>query len=674
MKKTKLLIPSLLLGTAISGLANAQTIDYGMMESIFGEPVTASATGKPQRASDAPVTMDIIGSEEIRRSGAKDIPQLLRRVAGVQVQRSNIGRADVSIRGYNKPYANRILVLVNGRQVLSDAFGQTKWEGLSINMDEIRQIEVVKGPNSSLFGFNAESGVINIITFSPMTDNVDFAKVKVGTQEHKEISVAHTAQFDKFAVRVSAAEIDSDGFNRDSMTGMANANSTYEDSSENQWSERKYNIDAEWQVTGNSNLRAQIGHSGNQVRQQGPFGASFHSPNDFDFAHLTYALQSDYGLWNTNLYQVSNDTYGSNVSNENDLTVAQVNNLFKVGSDHSVRLAVEYRDNQLNGQIVGGATGEDDTFELQLTSPSAMWDWKISDKWNLTNSVRYDYAEYSRNAAPTFGPHALALFNRNIEEFSFNTGLSYKPTAKDTVRFSVGRGLHIPSLIELGSSTQVATTPISIGFTGNPDLEPERIMSYELAWDKKLRSDMNFRSAVFLQKAENIIDDQVSTIAGPTQLLTFSNKGDSETLGLELGLDGVYNNWLRWGANYTYLKTDDQANAGLNYEDAQPEHQVSLLAGFDYKSWEFDTDLHYISDYTSTFTTSAGSTASEEIDGYFVLNARAGYQVNDKLDVAIEGYNLVEEHREWQLSSTASGPSGANTLGKSVLATLTYKY
>jgi outer membrane receptor for ferrienterochelin and colicin len=83
MKKTKLLIPSLLLSTAISGLANAQTIDYSMMESIFGESVTASATGKPQRVSDAPVSMEIIGNEEIRRSGAKDIPQLLMRVSGV---------------------------------------------------------------------------------------------------------------------------------------------------------------------------------------------------------------------------------------------------------------------------------------------------------------------------------------------------------------------------------------------------------------------------------------------------------------------------------------------------------------------------------------------------------------------------------------------------------------
>ena len=113
MKTAKILATATLLTTSLA--ANAQTINYGTLESIFGEPVTTSATGKPQRASDAPVAMSIITADEIRRSGVKDIPQLLQRVAGVEVRRSFIGKADVSIRGYNQPYSNRILALVNGR-------------------------------------------------------------------------------------------------------------------------------------------------------------------------------------------------------------------------------------------------------------------------------------------------------------------------------------------------------------------------------------------------------------------------------------------------------------------------------------------------------------------------------------------------------------------------------
>tara|TARA_R110000868_G_scaffold190862_1_gene434777 strand:+ start:74453 stop:76474 length:2022 start_codon:yes stop_codon:yes gene_type:complete len=673
MKNIKLLAASLLVSTAITGVAQAQTIDYGMMESIFGEPVTASATGKPQRASEAPVSMEIISQEEIRRSGARDIPQILRRVAGVQVQRSYNGRADVSIRGFNKPYANRLLILVNGRQVLSDSFGQANWAGLSIGMDEIRQIEVVKGPNTSLFGFNAESGVINIITFSPIQDDISQAQVKVGTQEHKEVNITHTAQFDNQAVRISAGELDADGFNRDSMTGMSAATSTVDKKNKNDWAGRRVNVDYEWQVNDASNFRAQVGHNTNNVRQMIPFAIPSRSNNDFDFAHLTYATQNKYGLWNANLYKVSNDSPSGTTGFENDLMVAKLDNLFKIGTDHSIRVAGEYRDNQLSGAIVGGV---DDTFDLKLLAPSVMWDWKVSDQWNITNSVRYDHAAYTRNANTTFGPHTNAnLFDRTIEEFSFNSAVSFKPTATDTFRASVSRGLHIPSLIELGGSTQVATTPTSLGFTGDPGLETERVMAYELAWDKKLpQHNMNFRSAVFMQKAENLLDNKVSVIAGPTVLLTFDNFGDSDTWGAEFGFDGVHNNWLRWGANYTYLNTDDQAGKGLLYEDAQPNHQVSLMAGFDHKNWEFDTDVHYISSYKSKLTNAASTITVEDIDAYFVVNARAGYNVNDNLNIAITGYNLAENHREWALGKISTGPSGANTLGRSVLANLTYKF
>lgn len=669
MTKTKLLIPSLLLGTAISGLANAQTIDYGMMESIFGEPVTASATGKPQRASEAPVSMEIIGSEEIRRSGAKDIPQLLMRVSGVQVQRPFIGRADVSIRGYNKPYANRLLVLINGRQVLSDAFGQVNWENLPISMNEVRQIEVVKGPNSSLFGFNAESGVINIITFSAMKDNIDNIEVKAGTQEHKQLDFIHTAQFDKQAVRVSMGEVESDGFDTGSLLNQDN---------ENALSNRRANVDYEWQVNDKSNLRVQGSYANTEAHSLIGYLSTIRPTNqDTSSIQANYTLDSDMGLWGVNVYRIADNLTTSNIGYENDLTVAKVENLFKVNSDHSVRLAVEYRYNSLKRQIVGDA---DSKFDYDLYAPSAMWDWKVSDKLSWTNSARYDMVNFGRDATPTFGPYTnLDLYDRTIEEFSFNSGLSYKLSNTDTLRASVSRGLHIPSLIELGSSQSITGLGITAGFHGNPGLETERIMSYELGWDKKLpQIDGNFRSAIFMQKAENVLGETINITGGPTVSYTFDNKGDSSTWGIELGLDGEYNNWLRWGVNYTYLDTQDDTSS-LYYEEAQAQHQLSLLGGFDYKQWEFDADLHYISDSTQQYAYLGGVptplTATEDIDGYFVLNARAGYQWNDDVTVAIEGYNLVDQHREWMHARSVSGnDAGGNTLGRSVLATLTYKY
>jgi outer membrane receptor for ferrienterochelin and colicins len=104
---------------ALSTSALAQSLDYDTLEQVFHEPVTASATGQPQRASDAPVNIEIITQEEIQRTGATNIPDVLQYVAGVDVRRYGIADAEVGIRGYNQPFNPRLLVMLNGRQVYS---------------------------------------------------------------------------------------------------------------------------------------------------------------------------------------------------------------------------------------------------------------------------------------------------------------------------------------------------------------------------------------------------------------------------------------------------------------------------------------------------------------------------------------------------------------------------
>ena len=125
--------------------AHAEMINHGALEVLFNEPVTTSATGQPQRASDVPANMIIITAEDIRRSGARDVPGVLRHAAGVDILQWTDDDTDVSVRGYNKPYSSRLLVLVDGRQVYADFYGYTPWVDLPVQLDEIRQIEVVKG-------------------------------------------------------------------------------------------------------------------------------------------------------------------------------------------------------------------------------------------------------------------------------------------------------------------------------------------------------------------------------------------------------------------------------------------------------------------------------------------------------------------------------------------------
>src|SRR6202051_4902901 len=183
---------------------SARSIDYGALEKLFKEPVTSSVDGSPQRVSDVPATMEIITAEEIRRSGAQDIPGVLRHVGGIDTLEWGNNNVDIGVRGYDQAYSSRLLVLVDGRQVDADDYGYTPWSAVPVELGEIRQIEVVKGPNSALFGFNAVDGVINIVTYNPLYDTVTTVSVTGGTQKRAQVSAVVAHQFGaRVAVQLS---------------------------------------------------------------------------------------------------------------------------------------------------------------------------------------------------------------------------------------------------------------------------------------------------------------------------------------------------------------------------------------------------------------------------------------------------------------------------------------
>src|ERR1019366_8938865 len=172
-----------------------------------------SATGRPQLVSEAPADMEIITQADIRRSGATSIPDILQFLPGLDVRRYGMADVDVGIRGYNQPYNPRLLVLVNGREVYEENYGHVSWEEIPVQLNEIRQIEVIKGPNSALYGFSAVSGVINIITYDPLVDSINAATLSTGTQDYQAGSVVGTARLgDYLGVRLSAGGFTSKDF------------------------------------------------------------------------------------------------------------------------------------------------------------------------------------------------------------------------------------------------------------------------------------------------------------------------------------------------------------------------------------------------------------------------------------------------------------------------------
>jgi iron complex outermembrane receptor protein len=153
---------ALLAAQAQSAPADLTTLK---IEDLMNVDVT-SASKKEQKLSKVPAAIFVITQEDIYRSGATNIPDLLRMVPGLEVAQINPSTWAISARGFNGQYSNKLLVLIDGRTVYTPIFSGVFWDAQDVPLDSIGRIEVIRGPGATVWGANAVNGVINIITKS----------------------------------------------------------------------------------------------------------------------------------------------------------------------------------------------------------------------------------------------------------------------------------------------------------------------------------------------------------------------------------------------------------------------------------------------------------------------------------------------------------------------------
>ena len=352
-----------------SGPVAAQSIDYAGFEALFGEPVTTSATGKPQRISEVPANMEIITADDIRRSGADNIADILQFVTGINVRRYGFAAVDVGIRGYNETSNPRLLVLLNGQQVYLDDLGRTQWYTLPVILEEIRQIEIVKGPNTALFGFNAVSGVINIITYDPLQESVNVATLRAGTQGFISLSAVGTGRInDVGGIRVSA-----DGFraNEYDPANVAAGDLPFRASPQR----GSFSLDARVQTTPNVQMYGSLAVVDTRIWEATAspyYGTDYERTN---WARVGLTADTSIGLLGFNVYR--NELLyvfkgASEQENINDtVIVVQASDLLKFGADHTIRFGLDYRNNSASSDsVLAGKISYD------VYSGDAMWDWQ----------------------------------------------------------------------------------------------------------------------------------------------------------------------------------------------------------------------------------------------------------------------------------------------------------
>lgn len=643
----RLVLGALILALPSLSAARAQDVDYVGLEQIFGEPVTTSVTGKPQRETEAPANITILTRDDIRRSGALTIPDLLAFVTGVYVRPSGIMSADVGMRGTNQMSNPRVMVLVDGREVYMPDFGRVEWATIPVQLSEIRQIEIIRGPNSALYGFNAASGVINIITTDPRRERIDEATLTGGTQNTAAASVVGTGKIgENSGLRLSAGGMRASDYPPGPLVASDAA------SRRNPYT-----------GTFNSDLRVEL-YPGVEGFLSASFGdtrlaqnspAGLYDTEVFHTNSVRAGINADTSIGLLSLSGYHDETIDSFYSvmpgasdfwlkDGETVSVVQASDLIKIGANHTLRAGLELRDNAETSAALGGRQTN------LISAASLMWDWRITPVFSVTNAVRLDHVDFYYHGTPVPGsPFTAAQYGApDIDVVSFNSGAVWKVTPLDTLRLSLARGVQMPSLLQQAFQLPAgAFGPAA--FFGTPDLRPSIIWSGELDYDRALPAlSSTLRTAAFAQRINNVLS---SPFGGPTGVDTLGNPayfaanvGYAIVLGGEIGISGHNDAGWRWNLSYALAATSDHTTLNDNgnysspsgYDRAVPSHVVIAGLGYSHDKWEVDVQGRWQSSYVdSRFVSLTTGLEPVNVSNYVVFNTRIAYALTENLTLAL---------------------------------------
>ncbi|HET9961727.1 MAG TPA: TonB-dependent receptor [Nitrospiraceae bacterium] len=616
----------------------AAEIAEGVAEEIrfLREETVTTPLRQAVSISQSPSNVYILTDEDIRHSGATDLPTVLRRIPGMEVMQMNGADYNVSARGDNQVFANKMLVLVDGRSIYVDVQGSVFWKTIPVTLPEIKRIEVVKGPIESLYGFNAFDGVINIITKSP--EEMKGTTLQFGGGELGTISSAavHAGKQGNLGYRLSVGEDQNQQWkNRDALafrTYKLNAHTEYALPADARLSLSGGIVDAnrfQGPVTDRAVLNGKFTDSYvNTMYERGNFlirawWRQFDTSADF-FTHPGLAP-----------FVTIRDKYGNpSASFTNNTYNVEAQHALEFGSSNRLTYGVNYRHNSLSSSIINAFSREDRLgFYVQD-------EWRATERLTFVGGLRYDL---HTEITPTVSPRAAVL---------------YRVAEDHTLRASVSVAYRPPTLLESHLDTRpTVTTPLGTLTTqglANPNLQPEQIISYEAGYQGwyfkhrlRLRADLFF----------NHITDLIS-VSNPTATTAFNtNGGEGDIYGGEVGAEFSLASWLTGFANYSYQEIGQ--NFSARSQRGAPRFKYNLgLRGEWTNGLNSEVTFHHygsaVYGLDPTFTTLAPFGAvrpDPRVGSYNLLNLRIGYLFwRDKAEVAFAAYNaLNDKHLEHPL-------------------------
>lgn len=617
MKKiTKILLFFWFIAASFFEMTGQQNKIYSEMtlDELLNIDVAVTASKQPEDLFDTPLSTTIISKEEISKSGVTSIPEALRLAQGVIVREITPGNYDIHLRGYDDitknvyltlPYNTTTLVMIDNRIVYSYFTGGTLWEALPIDLNDVEQIEIVRGAASALYGANAVTGVINIITSHAnkkgMNVNVNGT---VGTNNAKNTSVNIGYNWnDKTKLSFSSNfteryRFNTDYFNfkEDSYTDFDNltliVKPVKDEATGELWTFDKFKNELNIQNDEDLSLRRMGGniffnHNFSELTEvQFSVGAQKSQSQKAGFLNLTTALSQiesksyyvDTKIKHKNLigqFNINSGKHSSNYEfNSYKFTDIDVNlEYFKQYGNVSFRPGIAYKYLTYNSPLTYleplnlntfDASFKDDARTSSSYSAYILTEWKPTSKLRFIGAFRMDKFDMSKNYLTNYEVAATYRINKNNMIRSAVSRANKSPFFFDSY-LNTNMLMNYNYVDEISNSNIIV--PISLNISGQEDLKYPTVTNHEIGWRTKINPNLNLDVELFYSNVNNFVNPNVYRENEIVQHINnlgevdgyVSIKDDDEVLFENYDLSAY-----QYGAGFTLTyKPTDKINAKL---------------------------------------------------------------------------------------------------------------
>jgi len=605
------------------------------LEDLMNVKVT-SVSRRPQSLAETAAAVFVITQDDIRRSGVTSIPEALRMVPGVEVARIDGNKWAVTARGFNGRFADKLLVMIDGRSVYTPLFSGVFWDAQDTVLEDIDRIEVVRGPGASLWGANAVNGVINIVTKQARDTQGALVVAGGGSEEHGFTSLRYGGQANDDTYYRGYMKY----FNRGSQEFIGGGEAA------DDWQVGRAGFRVDWEpatrpdaVTVQGDIyRGVVGTTGAVHSLTPPFAETVDRDDDIFGANLLTRWTRSFADGSDMALQVYYD-----LTSTEELGTSTTEHTFDVDFQH------HFQPDDRN-DIVWGAG-----YRLYAAQFDGTFDVSFSD------NHRTDYlANAFLQDDVTLLPDELHLTLGSKLEYNSFTGFEIEPTARmvwtpddrQSVWAAASRATRTPSqttdsislnsVVPPGDPGNPFPLPVLVTIAGNSNEVSEDVVSFELGYRIRPTDDLSLDIASFYNLYHNLVTvETVGASLQPGFVLVnerFDNLGSARTYGVEMAADWRATPWWRLQGAYTYLHLDIDRDPGSNdplieqTSGRDPAHQVSLRSSFDIADdWEFDLWGRFVSDLPE-----------RGVDGYFTFDARLGWRPTDGVELALVGQNLFD--------------------------------